>query len=104
MGWFTTMFYLNGDFEGGATNFLAIDGPASAYETQLNAAQKDEIMASVAPETGLCLLFFQPGLLHEGEDLHKGLKYILRAGMMFHRDPSTKRVLDAKQVEALALA
>jgi hypothetical protein len=102
--WFTTMFYLNGNFEGGATNFLAIDGPSSAYEDQLNAAQKDEIMASVAPETGLCLLFFQPGLLHEGEDLHKGLKYILRTDMMFQRDLSTKRVRNANQIEALAIA
>jgi hypothetical protein len=103
--WFTTMFYLNGDFEGGATRFLHIDGPSSTcHDTQLNAAKDDEVLASVAPEPGLCLLFFQPGLLHEGEDLHKGMKYILRTDMMFQRDVSTKRVLDAKQVEALALA
>jgi len=103
--WFTTMFYLNGNFEGGATRFLDIDGPSSTcHASQLNAAKDDEVLASVAPEPGLCLLFFQPGLLHEGEDLHSGLKYILRTDMMFQRDPSTKRALNANQIEALALA
>jgi hypothetical protein len=101
--WFTTMFYLNGDFEGGATNFLDINGPSACHENQLKAAQHEEIMASVAPEPGLCLLFFQPGLLHEGEDLHRGLKYILRTDMMFQRDLATKSVRNANQVEALAL-
>lgn len=58
-------------------------------------------MASVRPEPGLCMLFFQPGLIHEGEDLRSGLKYILRTDVMFRRDPETKKTLTPVQAEAL---
>lgn len=98
MSLFTCMFYLDGAMEGGATRFLHLDG-----EQRLGPAPDDEVLASVAPEPGLCLLFFQPGLLHEGEDLRAGVKHILRTDVMYCRDPATKPLLSPQQAEALDL-
>merc|ERR1712232_498847 len=86
---FTCMFYLDGGLDGGATRFLRIGGTAPKSDCY-QLAQDDEVLASVAPEPGLCILFFQPGLMHEGEDLHSGVKHILRTDMMFRRDPDSK--------------
>merc|ERR1719401_343594 len=96
------MFYLDGGLEGGATHFLKFDS-ALNQETSLLPAAKDQIIATVQPEPGLCLLFFQPGLLHEGEDLKQGHKYILRTDMMCRRDPATKKKRTPKEAEALSL-
>mmetsp|Transcript_26013 Transcript_26013/g.72680 ORF Transcript_26013/g.72680 Transcript_26013/m.72680 type:complete len:417 (+) Transcript_26013:48-1298(+) len=102
MSLFTCMFYLNGDFGGGATRFLDSNG-AISQESSLKQAEDARVLASVAPEPGLCILFFQPGLLHEGEDLHDGVKYILRSDMMFRRDPGTKPRKTPQQAEAMEL-
>lgn len=101
---FTCMFYLNGDFDGGSTRFLHLDraGEYGAAD-QFKAAGDEDVMASVAPEPGLCMFFFQPGLLHEGEDLRSGLKFILRTDVMFTRDPASKPVLSPNQILALDL-
>lgn len=101
---FTCMFYLNGGFDGGATRFL---GPSSSDITdiasQFKLADDSEVLASVAPEPGMCMLFFQPGLLHEGEDLRSGLKYILRTDVMYRRDPATKVPRTMQQAKAMDL-
>mmetsp|Transcript_16670 Transcript_16670/g.37540 ORF Transcript_16670/g.37540 Transcript_16670/m.37540 type:complete len:335 (-) Transcript_16670:121-1125(-) len=99
---FTCMFYLDSQMEGGATRFMRIDGVLT-QENYLKLASDDQVLASVAPEQGLCVLFFQPGLLHEGEDLRGGVKHILRTDVMFRRDPDTKPQLTPRQAEALSL-
>jgi len=102
MSLFTCMFYLDGDMEGGATRFLRPGGclgESDAYEL----AQDSEVLASLAPEPGLCLLFFQPGLLHEGEDIRSGIKHILRTDVMFRRDPDTRPDMEPHVAQALAL-
>jgi len=99
---FTCMFYLNGDFEGGATRFLRIDGERDrSIESQFKVADDHEVLVSVQPEAGHCMLFFQPGLLHEGEELQTGMKYILRTDMMCRRDAATKKCRTQAQVDAL---
>mmetsp|Transcript_157952 Transcript_157952/g.278858 ORF Transcript_157952/g.278858 Transcript_157952/m.278858 type:complete len:427 (-) Transcript_157952:80-1360(-) len=100
---FTCMFYLNGDFEGGATRFLRIDDRSGCISEQYKLAPDEEVLASIDPEPGLCILFFQPGLLHEGEDLYSGEKFILRSDMLFRRDPTTKPERTEQQVEAARL-
>jgi len=85
---FTCMLYLDGGFDGGATRFLRLDGSLTD-ENYLRLAADDQVLASLQPEAGLCLLFFQPGLLHEGEDVKEGSKHILRTDVMFRRDPGT---------------
>jgi hypothetical protein len=99
---FTCMFYLNGDLDGGATRFLRVDTPLTP-DTQYKLARDDQVLASVPPEAGLCILFFQPGLLHEGEDLGSGVKYILRSDVMCRRDPDSLPQLTPQEVEALQL-
>mmetsp|Transcript_45048 Transcript_45048/g.90917 ORF Transcript_45048/g.90917 Transcript_45048/m.90917 type:complete len:335 (+) Transcript_45048:65-1069(+) len=96
---FTCMFYLDGAMEGGATRFLHFD----ADVPHLQAAREDQVLASVEPRAGQCLLFFQPGLLHEGAELLAGEKHILRTEVMFRRDLATKPQLLPHQAEALAL-
>ena len=68
--WWTLNIYLNTVLEedGGATVFLG---------------GKEEV--AVQPEEGGGLLFFQPGLLHEGRPLVKGEKWLLRTDVMFRR-------------------
>jgi hypothetical protein len=98
---FTCMFYLNGDLDGGATRFLRVDTPLNP-DNQYKVAEEHQVLASIPPEAGSCLLFLQPGLLHEGEDLRSGTKYILRSDVMFRRDPkSVAAQLSPQQLEAM---
>eukprot|EP01087_Luapelamoeba_hula_P006061 TRINITY_DN1620_c2_g1_i1.p1 TRINITY_DN1620_c2_g1~~TRINITY_DN1620_c2_g1_i1.p1 ORF type:complete len:243 (+),score=46.88 TRINITY_DN1620_c2_g1_i1:232-960(+) len=67
---FTFMLYLNDVTEGGSTNFLERDMDAPKLK--------------IPPEAGL-LLCFQHDILHEGEKLAGGLKYLLRSDVMFQQ-------------------
>ncbi|MGJ4945374.1 2OG-Fe(II) oxygenase [Bradyrhizobium sp. HKCCYLS1011] len=69
---FTFMVYLNDDFEGGATSFgddsgLMPDGPLR-----------------ITPEKGMALLFHHP-IMHRGDPVTKGRKYVLRSDVMYRR-------------------
>lgn len=61
----TFMIYLNGDFDGGETNFL-------------------ELGRSIKPQAGLAILF-QHHVLHESATLLRGKKYALRSDIMYER-------------------
>jgi len=102
MSLFTCMFYLDGGFDGGATRFLRLGGVLTD-ENYLKLAADDQVVASLEPEAGLCLLFFQPGLLHEGEDVREGSKHILRTDVMFRRDPGTGPSRTPQEQEAWRL-
>jgi len=99
---FTCMFYLDGAMVGGATRFVRLDHTIE-YESHLKPAADDQVLASITPEPGLCLLFFQQGLLHEGADLLRGVKHILRTEVMYRRDPATKPQRTPQQMEAMEL-
>lgn len=58
---FTLLIYLNSDYQGGATQFRE---------------------ASILPRTGMALLFPHQ-LLHQGERLRVGCKYVLRSDILF---------------------
>lgn len=101
---FTCMFYLNGDFGGGSTRFLHFpENETATIESQFKLAHDAEVLASIEPEPGSCILFFQPGLWHEGADIHSGVKYILRSDVMYRRDPATKKQRTPKQAQAMEL-
>jgi len=88
---FTFMLYLNGNLDGGSTRFLKIGHDAAINGSgPFEAAHGDEVVCTVNPEMGSCLIFFQPGLLHEGEELRSHEKYILRSDVMFQRIRSPK--------------
>jgi prolyl 4-hydroxylase len=61
---YTFMVYLNEDFEGGATAFLV---------------QPEK---SIKPQTGMGLLFQHP-IIHEGAEVAKGVKYVVRTDLMY---------------------
>lgn len=96
----TCMLYLNknGELKGGATHFL---DPANGGKVNTHSscgrytAREEHILRKVAPERGLCLVFYHP-ILHEGGALEASSapKYILRSDIMFIRDPRTKRELE----------
>jgi len=72
----TFMVYLNGGFEGGATNFLD--------EEKTNDANNVVVLKKLNPEAGM-LLVFQHDMLHEGEILRSGNKYMLRTEVVYRR-------------------
>jgi len=59
--YFTFMIYLNDDFEGGHTSFQYHD---------------------VKPKKGTALVFYH-GMKHTGEEIHSGVKYVLRTDVMY---------------------
>jgi len=84
--WFTVNMYLNTvpvEAEG-ATVFLS--------STQITERQGKASMhyphnvITVQPEEGAALVFFQPNLLHEGQPLRAGEKWLLRTDVMFRRN------------------
>lgn len=74
---FTVMLYLNGELEGGATNFLQSPDEGGALVT------------AVQPEAGMAIVF-PHYLFHEGEVLRAGHKYIFRTDLMYARLPGTR--------------
>jgi len=71
---FTLNIYLNESFSGGATRFYNKD--------------RDKMVAEVTPVSGLCLLFRQPPgayLVHDGEMVKSGTKYLLRTDLLYTR-------------------
>lgn len=70
---FTFMVYLNEDFEGGTTSFTN-----SQYGISIGAA------LCVTPKTGMALLFHHP-ILHRGDPVTAGRKYVLRTDVMYAR-------------------
>lgn len=70
---FTFMVYLNDDFEGGTTSFTNVQSRISTGD-----------MLRVTPKTGMALLFHHP-ILHRGDPVVAGRKYVLRTDVMYGR-------------------
>jgi len=70
---FTFMIYLNDGFEGGATTFAELDDRV-----------RDDDRLTVNPRQGMALIFAHP-LLHKGEPVVSGRKYVLRTDVMYAR-------------------
>lgn len=70
---FTFMVYLNEDFEGGRTSFADFSSPKRRYDG-----------VSIIPRKGMALLFHHP-IMHRGDPVTKGRKYVLRSDVMFAR-------------------
>ena len=67
----TFIVYLNDDFEGGETEF---------EETR------------VVPERGAALVFSHP-MLHQGAEVRRGVKYVLRSDVMFRFEETARRAV-----------
>jgi hypothetical protein len=83
---FTVIFYLNDDFKGGSTNFYARKDDLPFLENN------SHMLEHVKPKQGACLVF-NHDVIHEGEELIQGVKYIIRAEIMFHRWSQSGSVL-----------
>jgi len=104
------VIYLNDSFIGGTTNFF--DESKQEVDPKDNndffIGNKDFIIQSISPEKGSALLFHHR-LLHEGEILKEGYKYILRSDIVYKRThfpdikPSERDAIDwlikAQQLE-----
>ncbi|WP_257166721.1 2OG-Fe(II) oxygenase [Bradyrhizobium sp. SRS-191] len=71
--YFTFMVYLNDDFEGGATSFRDGYGGAAVGDP-----------FQITPVQGMALLFYHP-IMHRGDRVTKGRKYVLRTDVMYRR-------------------
>jgi hypothetical protein len=99
----TFMLYLNGDFEGGATNF--IDESQQLHKdptTGIFQAEERNILLRIQPVAGMAIVFNHQ-LLHEGQQLKSGLKYIMRSDIMFTKEVIEGEVRNPKEVEAMRL-
>jgi len=78
----TLMLYLNDGFEGGGTRFF--DERQQAYASPNVEYQVD----AFEPKAGACLIF-DSDIMHDGQRLQTGTKYIMRSEVMFaHCGPS----------------
>lgn len=86
---YTFMIYLNGGFNGGATNFLS--------DAATPSVERGSVLESLAPEAGM-LLVFEHNIYHEGEKLDTGVKYMMRTDVMYKLecvDDESKRKMKA---------
>jgi len=81
----TFNLYLNEGFIGGSTNFINDSQMTYRNEKNLIVAQEENITYRVIPSAGMALIF-NHYILHEGEEVHGGMKYILRSDIMFARN------------------
>jgi len=80
----TLNIYLNGDFEGGTTNFLSETQSLHSNVEGRFCAEEKNIVFRVVPTSGMALIFNHM-MLHEGEELKSNVKYIMRSDIMYHR-------------------
>lgn len=92
----TFMIYLNDDYEGGHTNFIDpcdIESRNGYSNTtvgdsddpiQIFLAPKDKVFASYKPKRGDCIVFDHK-ILHEGDCVTSGCKYIMRSDIMYKK-------------------
>jgi len=73
----TFMLYLNDGFSGGDTTFY------NDYQQRYKAGLKKNVIYSLRPEKGSCLVF-NHCITHDGAELLGGNKYILRSEVMYH--------------------
>jgi len=100
----TLNMYLNGGFEGGTTNFISDSQSLYKDESGKYRAEEDNVLFKIVPETGLALIF-NHRILHEGEALRSGVKYLMRSDIMFERQsPPDIPDEEKKALEYLKLA
>eukprot|EP01038_Epipyxis_sp_PR26KG_P010029 gene10029-13485_t len=94
----TFMIYLNDDYEGGTTNFseshnLYIDPDRNIY-----CSPEDKIYSKVKAYCGDCLIFDHK-ILHEGEQVRSGCKYIMRTEIIYEKNTLFKMENDEEDIK-----
>lgn len=83
--WKTVMLCLSGDFEGGFINFFIDNGSIDLGDENSTAVSEGQNRIRIQPEVGMALVFNNQ-LMHEGEMVSKGFKYILTTDVMYRRE------------------
>lgn len=79
------MLCLSGDFEGGFINFFIDNGSIDLGDENSTAVSEGQNRIRIQPEVGMALVFNNQ-LMHEGEMVSKGFKYILTTDVMYRRE------------------
>ena len=103
----TFMVYLNDNYEGGETNFLDSHELHLDSDRGIYCSPPECVFASLKARRGDCLVFDHL-LLHEGQQVSRGEKYIIRSDVMFEKAPVVGLDEEAeeeerRQEEALSL-
>ena len=79
------MLYINEGFLGGATDFLVHHTVKDIEQTSSDIviSQQEHICESIRAPIGSALVFTQQTMLHQGNQVLEGNKYILRSDVMF---------------------
>jgi len=81
----TIIIYLSDNFLGGATNFFDdIKQAPDPKDNNIFMGDRDNVIKTISPTQGSGLLFHHH-LLHEGEVIKEGYKYILRSDIVYKR-------------------
>lgn len=81
----TVLIYLNDNFDGGDTVFYDTFGPRSKEEIVSDEMSKGFIERfRYKPKSG-SILIFNHNMIHEGQKLKKGVKYVIRTDVVFKR-------------------
>uniref|UniRef100_A0A7S1M0M5 Fe2OG dioxygenase domain-containing protein n=1 Tax=Neobodo designis TaxID=312471 RepID=A0A7S1M0M5_NEODS len=88
----TFMIYLNDDYGGGTTNFLAPHELHYDEATKRFAAPASAVRAALKARQGDALIF-DHNILHEGGTVADGFKYIMRCEVMYERQPEDRSML-----------
>lgn len=97
VSYYTLQLYLNGDPEelkGGATRFWRMGDLKQPDRRQAKDGNPLRSFVDVEPRMGRALIFEQLGLWHSGEDVEQGLKYTIRAELMYEVCPGSEQVVD----------
>ncbi|CAM9242840.1 unnamed protein product [Ectocarpus fasciculatus] len=94
----TFMVYLNDAYEGGATSFahdhdLYVDPVKGIW-----CSPPEAIHSSVKAQKGDCLIFDHK-ILHEGQQVQSGHKYIIRSEIMYKKEPPRSQSEDDLKME-----
>ncbi|KAL8566114.1 hypothetical protein ACOMHN_051840 [Nucella lapillus] len=92
----TFMLYLNGDFDGGSTNFVDEKQRLHKDVDGKYCAEEENILCHIQPEPGLAIVFNHQRL-HEGQKLSSGVKYMLRTDIMFRNASQNARTADEEK-------
>lgn len=87
VSYYTLQLYLNGGdsatLKGGATRFWP--NP----RLRRGARMDEDVYVDVEPRMGRVLIFSQSDLIHSGEEVRFGVKYNIRADVLYKEDPAT---------------
>lgn len=98
----TFMIYLNDNYTGGETNFVDSHDLHFDESRQIYCSPSESVFASLKARRGDCLVF-DHRLLHEGQQVMSGEKYLIRSDVMYEHEERELDEVEKCQEAALGL-